>query len=620
MAIASLRVPISALPQVDTGSWLSGLADTLGGGIQELGKRKSFGKLADLIKGQEGAATVGQQAIPSTAGTSTYTAPVTPVERGPVQKGSTYQPFIETVRAGGLTNPYGLAAVAATGRAESGWSAGNANRTWSDPSESGQAGTAGGILSWRGPRYQALAATGDLSPEGQARFFLQENPQLIAQLNNAKSPEEAADIMANAWKFAGYNRQGGEAERRRALARNYYAQEFSGQPNDAASAIEAVSPTGGFDSGRFGDVIMPAQGRDQLASALTQTNMEGIPTADTTQGNPVQVADASGAMPAGSNMLAQGVTPIQRGGVDPSIIQMMLRDPNLREYGVKLWQQSVTGGTGEPWQFVTLPDGTLARANQQTGSVERIGNFARNQDYQVLSQEERAQYGIPTEDRRIYQRGPNGQISAVGGAGQTINVGNEVDARRQAAAQAGLTEEDPAYQGFILTGKLPRENEQTLTATDKKAILEADEMVLNAQNVLPLLNRALELNDVAYDGLGASERGSISGAFGSDAGQATIELENNVLAGALGQLKAIFGAAPTEGERKILLDVEGAVNRPASVRKAIFERAKAAAERRMTFYQARASDLRGGQFYRKSDGATGKGNRTSSGVKWEIVE
>ena len=141
-----------------------------------------------------------------------------------------YSSFIDAAKSGvtlddgtnlALTNPYGLAALAATGKAESGFDPGNVNRTWSDPSESGQAGTAGGILSWRGPRYQALAATGDLSPAGQAKFFLQEDPALVAALNNAKSTEEAIGLMNNAWKFAGYNRPGGEAARRLAAAQGF---------------------------------------------------------------------------------------------------------------------------------------------------------------------------------------------------------------------------------------------------------------------------------------------------------------------------------------------------------------------------------------------------------------
>lgn len=157
--------------------------------------------------------------------------------------GDTYEPFINTIKEGGLTNPYGLAAVAATGRAESGWSAANANRTWSDPSESGQPGTAGGIMSWRGPRYQALAATGDLSPQGQAKFFLQEDPDLIAKLNNAKSLEEAQGLMNRAWAFAGYNRPGGESSRRLAYAKGYL-------PNfqDGGTEVASLDPSAGMSA------------------------------------------------------------------------------------------------------------------------------------------------------------------------------------------------------------------------------------------------------------------------------------------------------------------------------------------------------------------------------------
>lgn len=66
--------------------------------------------------------------------------------------------FIKTVRDGGVTNPFALAAIAATGKAESGFDPKNAFSTWADPSQSGQAGTAGGIMSWRGPRLQAMQA------------------------------------------------------------------------------------------------------------------------------------------------------------------------------------------------------------------------------------------------------------------------------------------------------------------------------------------------------------------------------------------------------------------------------------------------------------------------------
>ncbi|WP_292239634.1 phage tail tip lysozyme, partial [Mesorhizobium sp.] len=149
-----------------------------------------------------------------------------------------YNGFMDTVKSK-VTNPYGLAAVAATANAESRFNPKNAFGSWSDPSESGQAGTAGGILSWRGPRFEAMRAFagsngGDAnapSPQLQAQYFLHEDPGLIDALNAAKSPEEAQRLMNNAWKFAGYNRPGGEAARRISMA-NSFASRFAG--SDAA--------------------------------------------------------------------------------------------------------------------------------------------------------------------------------------------------------------------------------------------------------------------------------------------------------------------------------------------------------------------------------------------------
>lgn len=147
--------------------------------------------------------------------------------------------FLSTVQAGGLNNPNGLAAVAATGQHESAWDASNGQGTWSDPSQSGQPGQAGGFMSWRADRLANLrkfaAENGDSgngSPETQAKFLLNENPGLIAQLNSAKSPEEATALMNNAWRFAGFDKPGGEAANRMATARQW-AERF-GKPVQVA--------------------------------------------------------------------------------------------------------------------------------------------------------------------------------------------------------------------------------------------------------------------------------------------------------------------------------------------------------------------------------------------------
>lgn len=416
----SLALPTASLPKPDT-SWIGNLASSLGGAIDEAGQQKSFNGLADRIGGSGVPAPEaqgflsrllgGQQQAP--APQSAMTAPVGPVDRGPAQ-GSTYQPFIDTIKTK-VTNPYGLAAVAATGRAESGWSPQNANRSWSDPSQSGQAGTAGGILSWRAERLQNLqryAASkgeqGNGSPATQAEFFLSEDPGLIDRLNSAKSPQEAQNLMNNAWKFAGYDQPGGETARRMALAQNYYAQDFRDMPAGAPSAstpgqVASLDPSIGLP--------MPGAAGQMRAGDPSQV-IQAPPSAPQMAGNAAAPVEASIAPPQQpqSNIIAPGITPVTRGSVDPSLIQYMLRDKNLREAGLQLWAANAKGqNPAEPWQFITLPDGTLARANQQSGAIERVGQYAKPQD--PISVSEGETILDPVTKQPIYQGKPKDPAS-----------------------------------------------------------------------------------------------------------------------------------------------------------------------------------------------------------------
>jgi hypothetical protein len=215
--------------------------------------------------------------------------------------GNVYEDFIGGVKSAGLTNPYGLAAVAATGQAESGWSPQNANRSWSDPSQSGQAGTAGGVMSWRNERLNNLydfarqrgEQPGNISPATQAAFFVQEDPSLIQSLNSAKSAEEAQQLMNNAWKFAGYDKPGGETARRMGLASSYVPRFQGGNTEvasldpsagmSAADAIETVAP----QSGGYRDPMVSAPNSRAVANALMS------PAPATAQPSPVVAALAS---------------------------------------------------------------------------------------------------------------------------------------------------------------------------------------------------------------------------------------------------------------------------------------------------------------------------------------
>ena len=198
----------------------------------------------------------------------------------------------------------------------------------------------------------------------------------------------------------------------------------------------------------------------------------------------------------------------------------------------------------------------------------------------------------------------------------------DVEARKAAAAGMGLTPDDPAYKSYVLTGKMPREDQAPLTATDKTAILNADEAVLANTTVIDQLNSVLapgadgkSLNDKAGYGVTAGAQSWaarndpvewITGGgvkmFDDTQGQATTELSNIVLGQALSSLKSIFGAAPTEGERKILVDLQASIDKTPKEREAIIKRAITLAQARLKFNQERAAGLRGGTYYKSGGG------------------
>lgn len=212
------------------------------------------------------------------------------------------------------------------------------------------------------------------------------------------------------------------------------------------------------------------------------------------------------------------------------------------------------------------------------------------------------------EYRQAVQQGYKGSlvdfIKEVRGAGASqITIADQAAERQKIATEMGLKPDSDQFKSFVLTGRLPREDQQTLTAIDKQAIQESDDAVMQAQGTMSLLDRALEINDKAYQGPFAGTRATVGSLLGVEGAQETLDLNNIVTEQALSQLKAIFGGAPTEGERSILLDIAGSANQPADVRKKIFERAKQAVQRRLQYHSDRAAELRGGTYYQPNGAA-----------------
>jgi hypothetical protein len=166
-----------------------------------------------------------------------------------------------------------------------------------------------------------------------------------------------------------------------------------------------------------------------------------------------------------------------------------------------------------------------------------------------------------------------------------------------------LAQQDPSYAAAQAQSDAP------MNSTIQKELFEAEDAVAAGGYVMSALDSAINLNKSAADGAWAGQRATIGanipdiGIFNGDqTDQSTIQYQNIVNELALNQLKTIFGAAPTEGERKILLEIQGSVEQPRAVREQILQRAKQMAERRIAEAQAKAAGLRSGQYFQPGYG------------------
>lgn len=138
-----------------------------------------------------------------------------------------------------------------------------------------------------------------------------------------------------------------------------------------------------------------------------------------------------------------------------------------------------------------------------------------------------------------------------------------------------------------------------LSATAQKELFEADDTVQAAQNVKAILGEAAKINDEAYSGYMAKPRAYLRSnlPFESKGADATIQLDNMMTGQALESLKLIFGGMPTEGERKILLEMQASADKTPGQRKDIINRAMKAAERREASSVNKAKALRAGTYF-----------------------
>lgn len=441
--------------------------------------------------------------------------------------------FVNGVRGAGLTNPVGLAAVAAYGRAESGYSPGNVNRTWNDPSESGKSGTSGGIMSWRADRLQNLhrfaqgrgEQPNNISPATQAAFLAQEDPQLIPRLNAAKTPEEANSIMANAWRFAGYDRPGGENARRLALTKHYASRYGQSGAYDAASGqpvaarpvqvaeteadvqrleAEQAARANPAQAGGTYAQSTTEQLQEFLASPRVPENYKVMMRAELAQRQggqaPVQVAEATpqAGVPM-ADVPAQGAAPAQGFSIPPGQSDQIppndpypqvtnqqlinvLRNPRSSAGDKTLAQQIFA--SRQAYSAENAPDKrALTRAQAEKAQLEtaKLRREVQGEGARPMTPEERAAYNVaPNQPAYITRTGD----PKFGPVGTTVNNTNTFDGKGEnkfnealGAAQAkrwnGYIEEGDVAQNRLADIQTLREASRRLGSQGSSANLKS---------------------------------------------------------------------------------------------------------------------------------------------------
>ena len=98
----------------------------------------------------------------------------------------------------------------------------------------------------------------------------------------------------------------------------------------------------------------------------------------------------------------------------------------------------------------------------------------------------------------------------------------------------------------------------------------------------------------------------IPGGGNNERANATVLSENITIELALKQLKSTFGAAPTEGERKILMDLQASVDKSPVQKKQIIAAAMRAVAERVRYRKKQQEAIRTGSY------AMPKGDSSSS--------
>jgi hypothetical protein len=144
-----------------------------------------------------------------------------------------------------------------------------------------------------------------------------------------------------------------------------------------------------------------------------------------------------------------------------------------------------------------------------------------------------------------------------------------------------------------------------LSRDERDRIYKARDTINSSVETISGLQAARKLSDVAFEGPLANARATAIAAlpdrFESAGAKETLEFDMVLQSQILPQLKVIFGGNPTEGERKILLDLQGSSKLPRAVRNRLIDDAIDKAQKRIQYNQEEVESILGGTYFRTTE-------------------
>jgi len=262
------------------------------------------------------------------------------------------------------------------------------------------------------------------------------------------------------------------------------------------------------------------------------------------------------------------------------------KTPEERE---ALTLQALGGGSGQRAQMIAGP---MLQMTERRAEAERT------------RQAKAEEAALNREARLEMARSQQENARLIAGMAQGARA--DIAAGQRATAEEGLRLRAEDLE------RRRREDErraQQLSPAEQRQVFQQQDQIDAGQSTLSLLAQAKDLSGKFRGGAGAgtmaylgSQARSVVGMAPSEESNALINYDNLVKEQALAQLKTTFGGNPTEGERKVLLELQASSGKTPEQRAAILDRAIALAQDRVKGAEQRRESLLT-RSYRQSAGA-----------------